>query len=491
LSDTEPSGADLSFDPEFEALKLEVEKLERVDSGPPKWDVVERGADRLLLERTRDLRLVVWSAAAKASQRGWAGLAEGLAQYVEVTKACWDTMHPPAKRLRARANLHEWFLEQVTGAVESRDVDVREADAVRSADRLLRDLDAELSTKFGDTFAGSGRLLSLIRRLLPSLPSAVVAPAPEPIAPPTNTVHNTQFTQTGATPSAGANVADRMRAAVDVLLGTAATILRDDPADARGYRMRRMGMALRAEHAAAAPDPPTTERRERLAELDQKQRFVELLGLAEEALLDCPMWLDAHRHAVEAMIKLGPRYFEARDIAIKEALSLFVRIPGVLSRRFSDGQPIASARTHEWLESEMRRATTSLVVSSEDTELERRFEEARRLASEGRATDAVSLAVGLANRAGDERGRFQGQLLAGKIAVEAGHPGVARPLLEGLLQAVERHQLEVWEPRLCVTLYGSLLACLKALDAFDDRGRELFDKLCKLDPAAAMRIGSG
>jgi type VI secretion system protein VasJ len=242
-----------------------------------------------------------------------------------------------------------------------------------------------------------------------------------------------------------------------------------------------------------APEPPPPEIRERLLDLDQKQRFPELLAQSEAILVEHPMWLDAHRHAVDALTKLGPRYAEARDIANKEAVSLFVRLPGILSRRFSDGQPVASARTQEWLEGEMRRATTTLVVSSEGAEQERRFEEVRRLAAEGRTADAVSLAVGLANRAGDERGRFEGQLLAGKIAVEASHPAVARPLLEGLLQAVERHALEVWEPRLCVTLYGSLLACFRALDGSgtEERARELFDKLCKLDPAAAMRMGSG
>jgi hypothetical protein len=128
------------------------------------------------------------------------------------------------------------------------------------------------------------------------------------------------------------------------------------------------------------------------------------------------------------------------------------------------------------------------MMSNEDEEAERRLASVRQLSLQGRVSEAVALAIGLANRAGDPRGRFRGFLVAGQTAMDAGKAAVARPLLEGLLEHVERHQLEVWEPALCVTLYASLVACLRALGTSDSKEQELFDKLCRLDPAAAMGL---
>jgi hypothetical protein len=57
-----------------------------------------------------------------------------------------------------------------------------------------------------------------------------------------------------------------------------------------------------------------------------------------------------------------------------------------------------------------------------------------------------------------------------------------------LLAHVTAHQLEAWEPRLCVTLYALLLQCAHEGALSSGAGEaELYARLYRLDPAEAVR----
>jgi type VI secretion system ImpA/VasJ family protein len=492
LTAEQPAGPDLSFDPDFEAVALEVAKLERVDGDRPNWAMVESSAEQMLAERTKDYRLVVWCAVAKVNQRGWTGFAQALELYKSVVTSAWAAMHPPVKRLKARANLHEWFSEQLIPLLEAKPPQRGEEAQVRAASAALDALDAFLQASFEGSYPGSQRLSTILKRTVTNLPTEAIPvlrapPAAGPGAP-SGGPGAPQATGVPAAPSHNASQhwGDPNAALVhskDMLLRTAEAILAVDPASASAYQARRLGLLL-----AFDPRPREVPARQRLLDAEKGGRWSELLGEAEAAILKCPAWLDAHRLAVEAMAKLGPRFNEARHVVQSEAAAIVVRHPTLLGERFEDGSSVADARTQDWLKLEVRGAAgASAMMSTEDEEAERRLAKVRQMSLEGRLSEAVALAIGIANRAGDARGRFRGYLVAGKTAMDAGKAQVARPLLEGLLEHVERHQLEVWEPGLCVTLYASLVRCLRVIGG-SSREQELFDKLCRLDPAAAMGL---
>ncbi len=111
-----------------------------------------------------------------------------------------------------------------------------------------------------------------------------------------------------------------------------------------------------------------------------------------------------------------------------------------LVERFEDGSP-HGARTVRMDSADARGAwrVGRFDVDEHGRQESERRNSARciRLALEGRTHEAVALAIGIANRAGDPRGRFRGYLVAGKTAIHAGNASVARPLLEGLLAVVD------------------------------------------------------
>jgi type VI secretion system protein VasJ len=514
-----PAGEDLSFDAAFEAVAKEIAKLESLEGARPDWRAVERESDRLLVERSKDVRLVVWSTVAKTHLRGWDGLASGLGLYLDVLPF-WEAMFPPVRRLRARANLHDWMTQQVLLVLEERPTVRDDEGALTAAQAALSEIDGALELRLGELHPGSSRLRSLLRRRLEALPPPPAPVAPEPVvevpAPveveasssvpePAREPAPSPVSEPVAEPAAAAapaqpvlvfepqSAADAVPTAEACLEGLllAARLLRsEDASDARAFRLRHAVAALRFDPTEPSLEAPSSYDRERLAGLHERGELAALVEEADEAVVARPAWLDARRMLVEALGRSGAMWNGARQVVEAETMALVARAPSLVGRRFTDDTPVADAATQAWLDRERRRAVgASAIVGAEDEEAERRLAQVRELAAEGRLGEAVSLAIALANRAADGRRRFQGFLLAGTTALAAGNPAIARPLLEGLLELVQRHQLESWEPGLCVTLYASLLGCFRALGGVESsRDQDLFDRLCRLDPASAMRL---
>lgn len=491
IAEGAPAGNDLSFDPEFEAVAEEIARLERVDGPRTDWRVVASRSDALLAQRTKDMRLLVWGVAARVHNTGWSGLAHGLSVYVEMVRRYWTDMFPPARRVRGRVSLHEWLVEHVAPLLEERPVDDADREALNTASTANEELEVLFTQHFGDANPGCARFRTIFRRKLQDLPplpeaSADIAREGEAATSVDNPSEARISGEAQETPArAKASHAPIARTAAG-LLSTSAALLAADPSDALAYRARRLAFSLSDVALSTAPSD-----RERLRERMRACAWSDLLREAEAALVAVPAWLDAHWYVAESMARLGVRYWIARGVVEAEAFSLVVRQPALLSSIFPDGTPVATAQTVAWIQEGLRRiAGANALISAEDREVERRRSEVDQMASEGRTHEAVALAIALANRAGDARGRFRGSLLACKIAVSAGQFAVARPFLESLLALAAHHNLEAWDPGLCVDLYSLVVSCLRQVvgSESESQARDIFDKLCKLDPSAAMRV---
>jgi hypothetical protein len=113
----------------------------------------------------------------------------------------------------------------------------------------------------------------------------------------------------------------------------------------------------------------------------------------------------------------------------------------------------------------------------------------------GKLADGLALGLALADRGADARRRFQVRLAVGKMALDGARPDLAHAILDHLVADVEGHGLETWEPALCATLYAYLLAATREVsrargDSPDlvAKAHLLFDKVCRLDPASAIKL---
>jgi type VI secretion system protein VasJ len=522
-----PAGNDVTFDPDFERLKAEIDKLTSLSGGSVNWREVDGLASEILASKAKDFRVAAWLAAAKM-QGGFAGFAEGLEVVRALIDDYWTTMYPDAKRARARANMVTWLVDGAVTFFDPRDVAPADADAVRACDTLIGAIDSALAERLGDLHPGLNKLRSTFRNKVRAIPAA--APAPTPAAPPTAaqevapvvappTVPTAPQPPPApipvATPAAAIKVdvpsatnAQEATAALrkcrDGILQVAQLLRKADPARPWPYFLTRTALWLIVEEAPPATagktklPAPAADLKRRVALAFEQQRWLDLLTLAEDSAANYLFWLDLHRMIAVAMDALGALFLDARETVGRQVVAFVRRVPTLVDLSFADGSPFADAATRSWLEAEILKhggggaVAASTTVSEEDAEIARRFDEARGFVTTGKVVEGLALAGQLANRGADARTRFRSRLLVAQLAIEGGKPEVARPLLESLVQEIELHALDTWEPDLSVAVYTALLSVLGGSKGPEATSRQthIFDRLCRLNPAAALRIGA-
>jgi len=506
-----PAGSDISYDADFEAIKAEIDKLSSVDNLEPSWARIQDLGTTLLSQKGKDLRVVSWMSVAKVKLRSWAGFAEALILFEALSRTFWDTMYPEARRARARLNAIAWMADMANQHLLPKDVTLADGDAVRTADEVLKDLDQLLAEKLGDAYVGPGQLRSLLRDKVRAIPE----PAPE--APPV-VEQSAQGAAAAAAPApppavkatSPEDVENAVRANGGSIVEAAAILRAAEPTRAWAYKLQRWGAWITIEDAPPVENgrtfvpPPDEDTARSLADLRDGQKWFELLNAAEAMTSDYLFWFDLHRFVAMAMDRIGPQFLAAREVVGREIVNFVSRLPGVESLCFSNGTPFADAGTKTWLEEESRKyggggggSAGSAAISAEDEEIAKRFEEAKKMVSEGKVADGLAVALALADRSADARLRFRARLAVGKMALDGSKAELARPMLEHLLADVERFNLESWEPALCATLYSYLLVATREVtrargDSPDLVAREqhLFDKLCRLDPASAIKLST-
>ena len=510
IAGANPAGSDPLYEPEFERVKLEIDKLSAMSGGAPAWPDVVAKSEGLLKGKAKDLRLCIWLTVGRLRVSGLSGFAEGLVLTSKLCGAFWDGMYPDAKRARGRANLATWLSDQTSPDLLALNVTAADRAPLEAIETIYAELDALFSDKLGQAYAGMGGLRSAVREKLRQVPAedvpvaaAAPTPAPTAAAAPVATAAAPTFTAAPAVTGAE-DAVPALREIGKSITGAARHLRKADPADPWPYRLQRTGAWLvvraapPAEGRATRIPPPPADQRKRLDALLGGQQWLELLNTAEDLTGNFLFWFDLQRLVALALDRLGAQFGPAREAMGREVVAFVTRNPLLPGLTFSDGSPFADNATETWLAEEQKKWAPSgssagpSAASAEDEELAKRFEEARELVGGGKVAEGLSLALQLASRGADARSRFRARLSVAKLAISGGKPEVARPILEGLLVEADRHQLEAWEPELCASLLSALFVCRKTTSKAsaeeDSVWTVIFGRLCRLDPAAALRL---
>ena len=543
ISAEAPAGADLSYDPDFERLVAEIEKLTSLASEVPDWHFVLTECERILREKSKDLRVMSWLVAASAYTSGWSGIASGLAAYAALVRFYWPTLFPPANRLRARAGQVEWLWGVLAKRVAALPADANDAALVRSLEPRVAELAAFFAESLKDADPGIGSFRAALRDKLrvlaadsppPATPAsppasesglaANVPAAAHPVVSPPSATGTSMAARAPAPPvgppPAIAAIAidpsaltgldqtqDAARTLRDPLTSLAHHARRVAPAVAWPYRVLRVAAWLTVERAPEAEGHktllrgPKAQDRELLTTLHAAGQWDALLDAAEDAVATNIFWLDPHRMTALALEHKGPEFRGARQAIGRETAWLLERVAGLTHLAFSNGTPFASPETIDWLAAEQARFAAGSAPSlaagedtSDATALVAALEE--RLAS-GPADDAFAQTLADAEKLSSPRSRFRAHLAVARKAQTAEHLDVAHALYERLLLQVDS-TLEQWEPALSAEVLGGFLKVLRLLgrnrkagaveqEIDDPRESLLFRRLLALDPHAALR----
>lgn len=513
IAEGNPSG-DLLAD-EVEELKAEATK-DVVHQGAIEWSrVVEIGLD-IVASKSKDFTAASYLAVGLAQEEGIPGLADGLGILEGMVEAHWETGHPRIpKRMRGRSNAFGWLAERAGKVIADREeageISQSDLEPLTLCSQRLSNLDKLFGEQMGDQAPGLGDLMRALRvakeRLEATRPPEPSADAPAVPAQQSAPTAAAPAARPAATPSDG-EIGSKSDA-VQWIMKCAAFYKEKEPANPISFRLMRV--ARWAEIAGAPADQdgktellaPPAERIAGLRRLRDSGDHPALLENAEEAFRERPLWLDAQRYAAEALGAMGGPYRPVRQAVIDETRALLARAPTLPKLVFKDGTRFADAETQEWIQQEVNAATggggagPTVAISAEvdPAALEAARDAARELAKKGSIGEAIDKLETELAAGGTARAQFLARFEVAELLLGVGREKLAAPLLEALDGEVVRHELERWEPGLCVEVLRALYKCHRRLaerrgapEGAGQRADEVFGRLCRVSPTAAAAL---
>jgi type VI secretion system protein ImpA len=252
---------------------------------------------------------------------------------------------------------------------------------------------------------------------------------------------------------------------------------------------------------------PATEIRQNLKRLSAEANWEELLRVALIAAGEpCGRaWLDVQRYLWKASNEAG--YYPIAATVIATLQSLLKDIPELPIWTLDDDTPTANPETQRWLEemvipkppepviveverqSEPEQTSYAQPQQAEENAPPDLLDTARELMARGHLPQALQILMRDAAQQPSGRARFLRRLQMAQLCVGAGQAKVAYPVLDELVKEIDQRQLEEWEATEMIAPPLALL--LKCLDDSSENGsvrESVFNRLCRIDPIAAMDV---
>ncbi|MBK8801975.1 MAG: type VI secretion system protein TssA [Fibrobacteres bacterium] len=469
ISAANPVGDDPKYSAEFEYVKAEIVKTTERD-----WEQITTAARKVLTAQAKDITLLCYHLVSSTVWKGWGEGAAAGQTLAKLMTDHWDALHP--LRDRARQNSIKWLTEERTmGTFEQVAFTAADHPYFLALSKALNIVRTILNEKFPDSPPSIKPLLDLVDA---KAKATRPVEASKPVVSQSATSSGGDSDGGGSsgpsipapTVGDGASKGDLFKALQKVALQLSAA----EPDNPTGYKLLRI---CRWQEVAAAPKndagkttfaPPNPQRRSFLEGQVAQRAWSSILEKCEAIFTEPGMqyWLDLQCWVAQS---LSGRGHESCSEAVRTELrGLLKRVPQLLDLKFSDGSPLASPPTREWLELVMREGSGGAARSAaarEDT-LETDLAQAREVAGSGNVADALELLqAGLIY--GDLRSRTMRQLEIARVAFSSGK---IRPALSVSAEIAERSfrmDLASWEPQLAREI---LEIHLKSLNAAIDAG---------------------
>lgn len=329
-------------------------------------------------------------------------------------------------------------------------------------------------------------------------------------------------TATAAPPPADVTqVAQWLSGVGTTIADTGGTVRRSADAAPIAYRMVRVGLYTHLVDPPPADGsgktkvpPPNPNDRKKFETIANNQKWSALLEETESTLGASRFWLDLHRFSAQALAGLGEPYAKAHAEVVSGLATVLKRMPSLVEMQFSDGTPFADAQTRAWIDAEVLAGGASPASASsgggggggpapvivvqqggggagEELAV---VNEAKKMAAGGKGGDAIAMLQAKATTASSAAARFRYRLGVGQVALALNQVALAKGVFEGLERDVEAHHLEAWEPSLAAASAEGLVQCYRALarggKPIPPEAGVLYDRVCRLDPATALRLGA-
>ncbi len=542
VSDANPCGENIRYEPEFEQLEAELAKQESLTAETVDWQLVAKLSAQIIDNSSKDLLVGTYLCQALLMTEGISGLAVGLHVLNELVDNYWDGLFPPLKRMRARQTAFTWLAEKSGQYLSDHQPGASHGEAILEAADAIKALDGLLVEKMGD----QAPLLTDISRPLKnykqsalaerekaekaaqSIPGTVAEKAPEVAAEDTGS----KAAETPPPLVPKAPVASAPKASLEApvvsgaiendadskkILRQLQSTMRDISSfwintrlsDPRPYRQARVAAWMVVENLPPDNDgvtqinPPAPERLKFFQSQQEKKDYAGLIPELEKTLARSPFWLGGHFLVVKSLRQLGGEYDDAVQTIIRELGNFLDRLPGAVQLSFSDGTPFADDQAKMWLDAEVSGSRGSSSQSSDSSqsdgdEWSSALSAAKQLAAGGDTEQAIQLLNDRILSSAQLRDQFQWRCALAELLLQTGNAETAASILEQVEKQGSEMRLADWEPSLLAKIYNLLYQSyqkqkkLKKDDkSLDARLEHAFEQLCWFDPIAALSVKGG
>lgn len=511
----QPAGSDVKYEPEFEDLQAEIDKLSSPSATESTdWKRVSGISSTILAEKSKDLLVASYFVVSQIYLNQLDGLGVGLTVYHDLVKTFWDDLFPAKKRMKGRINAVEWWIEKTENALLQVKPGQVSSEAKEGMAGHLNGIDSMLAEYLPDPPS-----LRPIQRALdtfktkskePAAPQQESTPAPDTSGQdrPQAAAVQPATAQPASIDMASEADAQKVLASGFKTIGAAgAYLVNNFSANPLGYQYNRMAvwgpvtnLPMTTDNKTIIP-APDMQVSAVLKDLLAKEAFKNLLVAAESRLPEFIFWLDLNRYAADALTGMGDKYEGAREAVCQETAFLLHRLPELANFMFADGTPFADDETKEWIKGiglgSMPEIPEPVAVSQNDAdgrEKDLMAEEiaiAQALAKKKKLADAIELLQKNLRTSFSKRETLLWRLALSQILIGSKKVNMALPHLEQIFSDIEEFKLEQWDPDLALNGLKTILTGFKKHtdQNIKERSADILNRIAKIDAVEALKLG--
>ena len=492
-----PAGENARYDKEYEEAQGEIRKLTAMTAGEGgvDWDLVVKNCAALLDKRTKDLNLAAYLTLALLKLEGYQGLAAGLDIINGYMGDLWPSVYPPAKRMKARANLFQWLDDRIAEAVGAEEPDGSQAEAVRKSFAAAQEMAKTVAEKVDVPVTGLSDLRAALKKWADNFPETETETETEPEPEPEQAAGQNEPAQTEAkappgpqgpapaapaataapaaghasfTPPGDVKTGEEALDALDTLVNQMRGL---NPASPLPYSLARVAKwgqldtEPQSDGSGQTMVPgPRGDEAESFKLMAASSNWADLAEEAESRFLETggAFWLDLQRLVAQALKAQG--FNQAASVVAEEAGRLAARLPGLSGLSFVDGRPFADGATLEWLEEAKAAAAPAGSGSPSDSDLTASWrKEAVAKAGEGDLAGGLGLVQKAVDEAPGVEYALKRKLMAAELCLNYGRAGWAVPILEAVALELEGITLKAWAPKFCARVWAGLVRAYQGM----------------------------
>ena len=513
ISAENPTGTDVRYDPEFEELQTEMDKLSSpTSSGSVDWKKIVKLSSGILEGKSKDLLVASYLSVGLIHTQHIEGLLVGTTIYGDLLESFWEKLFPPKKRLRGRIGAIEWWVEKSASVLEQLKLDPLPAEKIDQlkeqvgrVDQLLNDLLDE-----PPLLRGIQRYVEMI----PSVAEEEPEPAPQPekqtkaADSPPSPQPRPKAEEISKEPESVASDEDAQkvfRLGVQHIRKAAAFLRDSNIGNPAPYRWTRFAAWSSIVSLPPATDgktmipPPAAQISAESKAFRENGNWGALVKLAESSLLKSVFWLDLNRFSWEGLGNMGEQHLDAQEAVCQETALLLNRLPELVTYSFSDGTPLADSETRHWIAgigfgsgagTESQKMTVSGTAAGGTDHLGEILEKAFALAKKKKALEATQILQQGLRSTSAPREILHFRMALSQVLTGMNKAGFVIPHLQEILTILETYRLEEWDRELAVRALKIAYAGFEA-DANEQSKREaavILSRIAKLDPVEALGL---